>query len=174
MFKVAAIVVVIALAVVGVIAFVGGDDDAEEASVSGPPGYEFTMLQPDGWTAVEEDELALIPGKPLAVLRRGEGEGLVTVNAPTRQQEDLDDVAAQLDERLSREIADFRKVGARVAQVGAGQGLLYSYARTKRGTAHTLLVVPTAERTYTVSAAVPAGAEDAAKDVGRILLSFDV
>lgn len=173
MFKVAAIVVVIALAVVGVIALVGGDDDADEAAVSGPPGYEFTLLQPEGWTAVEEDELALIPGKPLAVLRRGEGEGLVTVTAPAKREQDFDAIAAQLDKRLKKEIGDFRKVDARVVKVEAGQALLYSYARTKRGTAHTVLVVPTAERTYTVTAAVPAGAEQAARDVGRILLSFD-
>ena len=170
---VAAAAAVIAALVFGIGALLGDDSD-EEPRIEGPPGYEFTMLQPHGWSAVGADERALIPGKPLAVLRRGEGEGLVTVNAPAQRQQDLDAVAAQLDKRLKREIGDFRKVAARVVQVGAGQALLYSYARTSRGTAHTVLVVPTADRTYTVSAAVPAGAEDAAKDVGRILLSFDV
>lgn len=175
MLKVAAIAVTIALAVTGAIALVGGDDDDDgEATVSGPPGYEFTLLRPDGWTAVPEAERDLIPGRPLTVLRRGEGSGLVTVNAPEQRQQNLDAIAAQLDQRLKDEIGDFRKVGARVVRVEAGEALLYSYARTRRGTAHTVLVVPTAERIYAVNATVPAGAEDAAKDVGRILLSFDI
>jgi len=96
------------------------------------------------------------------------------VNAPAQREQDLDAIAAQLDRRLRKEIDDFRKVGARVVDVEAGPALLYSYARTDAGTAHTLLVVPTAARTYTVNAAVPAGAEDAAKEVGKILLSFDI
>ena len=171
--KVAAVGVVILLGVAGVLALVGGGDDDDASTVSGPAGYEFTLLQPDGWTAVGDAERESIPGAPLAVLRREGGGGLVTVNAPAQRARDLDTVSAQLDKRLRREIDDFRRVGARVVQVEAGEALLYSYARTKRGTAHTLLVVPGAERTYTVNAAVPAGAEDAAKDVGRILMSFD-
>jgi hypothetical protein len=98
----------------------------------------------------------------------------VTVNAPAQREQDLDAIAARLDSRLRKEISDFRKVGARVVDVEAGPALLYSYARTDAGTAHTLLVVPTATRTYTVNAAVPAGAEDAAKEVGKILFSFDI
>lgn len=174
--KVAAVGVVILLGVAGVLALVGGSDggDGDDTStVSGPAGYEFALLQPDGWTAVGDAERESIPGAPLAVLRRDGGGGLVTVNAPAQRARDLDTVSAQLDKRLRRELGDFRRVGARVVQVEAGEALLYSYARTERGTAHTLLVVPGAERTYTVNAAVPAGAEDAAKDVGRILMSFD-
>ena len=81
--------------------------------------------------------------------------------------------AAELDRRLGKAIPDFRKVAARVVRVEAGRALLYSYVRTKKATAHTLLVVPGQEVTYTVNAVVPAGAEDAARDVGQILNSFD-
>jgi hypothetical protein len=171
--KVAGLAVVVAVAVVGAIVLLGGDDDGD-ASITGPPGHEFTLLRPEGWTAVGDAERNLVPGKPLAVLRRGDGAGLITVNAPAQREQDLDAIAAQLDKRLRREISDFRKVGARVVDVEAGTALLYSYARTEAGTAHTLLVVPRARRTYTLNAAVPAGAEDAAKEVGRILLSFDI
>jgi hypothetical protein len=64
-------------------------------------------------------------------------------------------------------------VGARVVTVEAGKAMLYSYAREERGTAHTLLVVPAGDRSYSLNAAVPAGAKDAAQEVGQILLSFD-
>ena len=174
MLKVAAIAVVVPLVVAGAIVLLSGDDEDGDASITGPPSHAFTLLRPEGWTTVGDAERALVPGKPLAVLRREEGGGLVTVNAPAQREQDLDAIAAQLDKRLRKEIGDFRKVGARVVDVQAGTALLYSYARTDAGTAHTLLVVPTARRTYTVNAAVPAGAEDAAKEVGKILLSFDI
>jgi hypothetical protein len=160
-------------ALVFAIAALLGDDGNEEATVKGPPGYEFTLMRPDGWTEVSDDERELLPGEPLAVLRRGEGEGLVTVNAPAKSERDLDAVAKQLDRRLQKAIPDFRKVAARVVRVKAGPALLYSYARSRRATAHTLLGVPTSERSYTVDGVVPAGADDAAREVGAILFSFD-
>ena len=171
--RIVAVAGAIALVVLGAVVLLGGDDE-EEATVKGPPGHEFTLLRPDGWTEVGAEERDLIPGKPLAVLRRGKGEGLVTVNAPARREQDVDAIAAELDKRLGKEIPDFRKVAARIVRVEAGRALLYSYVRTKKATAHTLLVVPSANATYTVNAVVPAGAEDAARDVGRILNSFDV
>jgi hypothetical protein len=166
--------IVIALVVIGAIVLLGGDDDGGAETIKGPPDDEFSLLKPDGWEEVSGDELALIPGKPLAVLRRGEGEGLVTVTAPTKAGSNIEDAAAELDKRLSKALPDFRKVSARIVEVQAGRALLYSYVRTKKATAHTILVVPGPERTYTVNAVVPAGAEDAARDVGEILNSFDV
>jgi hypothetical protein len=171
--RILALAAAIALVVVGAVVLFGGDDD-EESTVKGPPGHEFTLLRPEGWTEVGAEERDLIPGKPLAVLRREQGEGLVTVNAPARREQDVDAIAAELDRQLAKAIPDFRKVAARVVRVEAGRALLYSYVRTTKGTAHTLLVVPGPEVTYTVNAVVPAGAEDAARDVGRILNSFDV
>ena len=173
MLKIAAIAVVIALAIAAAIVLLGGDND-EEATVKGPPGHDFTLERPDGWTEVSDDEREGLPGDPLVVMRRGEGEGLVIVNAPSGTERDLDAVAKNLDKRLEEEIPDFRKASARVVEVEAGPALLYSYARTRKATAHTILVVPTNDRTYTLNAAVPAGAEDAAREVGRILFSFDV
>jgi len=166
---------VIALLAVGAILLLAGDDDGgRDETIKGPPGDEFTLLKPDGWEEVAGDELALIPGKPLAVIRRDDEQGLVTVTAPTETGSDVEAAAEALDKRLSKELPDFRKVGARIVEVKAGRALLYSYVRTKKATAHTILVVPGPERTYTVNAVVPAGAEDAARDVGQILNSFDI
>ena len=163
----------IAAVVVGAIVLFGGDEDDDEATVKGPAGREFTLLRPEGWSEVGAEERDLIPGKPLAVMRRDKGEGLVTVNAPARREQDVDAIATELDRRLGKALPDFRKVAARVVRVEAGRALLYSYVRTKKATAHTLLVVPGQDVTYTVNAVVPAGAEDAARDVGQILNSFD-
>jgi hypothetical protein len=171
---VAAVAAAVALVMAGAAALLGGDDDEGEDTITGPPGNQFTLERPAGWRQVPEDERERLPGQPLAVLRRDKGRGLVIVDAPARSERDLDAVSKQLDSRLQNEIGDFRRVGAREVRVKAGRALLYSYARTRRGTAHTVLVVPAADRTYTVNAVVPAGADDAARDVGRILLSFDL
>ena len=172
--RIAAAVAVLALVVVGAVVVLGGGGDEQEATIKGPPGREFTLLRPDGWTEVGAEERDLIPGEPLAVMRRQNREGLVTVTAPADREQDVGAIAEELDRRLARAVPDFRKVAARVVRVEAGRALLYSYVRTKKGTAHSLLVVPGSDVTYTVNAVVPAGAEDAARDVGEILNSFDL
>lgn len=174
-----AVAVAIAAVVFGVLALTGdddegGDDTVEIPAPAGGDGSDFTLAQPDGWTLVPEGESGGLPGNPLAVMRRAEGQGIVIVTAPSGAERDLDRVAKRLDKRLENALPDFRKVGARVVDVEAGPALLYSYVRTRRATAHTTLVVPTEDRTYTLNAVVPAGADDAAREVGRILFSFDV
>jgi hypothetical protein len=149
-----------------------GDDGDEQATVSGPDDA-FTLVRPDAWTELSDDEREDLPGNPLVVMRRGEGEGLLIVNAPSGTERDLDAVAKSLDRRLEKALPDFRKASARVVEVEAGRALLYSYARGRKATAHTILVVPTADRTYTLDAVVPAGADEAAREVGQILFSFD-
>jgi hypothetical protein len=174
--RIVAVVVAIAAIVLGVRALTGDDDEGgdDTVKVTAPAGPDFTIEQPEGWRLVPDDERAGLAGNPLAVMRRDEGQGIVIVNAPSGTERDLDRVARGLDKRLEKALPDFRKVGARVVEVQAGPGLLYSYVRTRRATAHTTLVVPTDDRTYTLNAVVPAGADDAAREVGTILFSFDV
>jgi hypothetical protein len=171
--RVAAAAAAIAALAFGLSALLGDDDD-EEATVKGPPGNDFTLVRPDGWTELSDEEREELPGNPLVVMRRGEGEGLLTVNAPSGSERDLDAVAKSLDKRLEKAIPDFRKASARVVEVKAGRALLYSYARVRKATAHTILVVPTDDRTYTLNTAIPAGADETAREVGRILFSFDL
>ena len=179
--RLVALLVVIAAAVIAAIALLGGDDDDESGSgaaevetVKGPEGHAFTLAKPAGWAEVPADQREELPGDPLLVLRQDDQEGLVVVNVQPGKVSNFDKQVKTLDRRLKKAIPDFRKVGARVVQVKAGEALLYSYARTKRGTAHTILVVPAKQRTYTLNGAVPAGSKKAAQDVGRILLSFDI
>jgi hypothetical protein len=175
--RLVAFVAIIAAVVIGVITLTGGDDDGDTGSgttttVTGPD-EAFTLQVPAGWTAVSADELQAVPGKPLAVLRRDDQKGLVVVNVQPGKVKNFDAQVRTLDRRLGKAIPDFQKVGARVVDVKAGKALLYSYARRERGTAHTLLVVPAGDRSYSVNGAVPAGENDAAREMGSILLSFD-
>jgi hypothetical protein len=172
-----ALLAIIAAVVVAVLALTGGDDDGGAGggttTVTGPAGDEFTLETPAGWTEVPADQTHAISGDPLVVLRREDQQGLIVVNVQPGKVKNFDNQVRVLDRRLEQAIPDFRKVGARVVTVKAGKAMLYSYAREERGTAHTLLVVPAGDRSYSLNAAVPAGAKDAAQEVGQILLSFD-
>jgi len=178
--RLVAALAVVAVAVYAVLQLTGDDDDKDSGgdgggttTVKGPAGNDFTLQTPDGWKAVSEDQRQAIPGRPVLVLRRDDQHGLVVVNVQPGKVKSFDNQVKVLDRRLKKAIPDFQKVGARVVNVKAGKALLYSYARRKRGTAHTLLVVPAGDRSYSLNAAVPAGAKDAAQEVGTILLSFD-
>ena len=171
--RLAAAVVVIAGLAIAVIVL-RGDDGDDEAIVRGPSGHDFSLVRPDAWEEVPDDERESLAGNALLVMRRGEGEGLLVVEAPSDTERDLNKVAKTLDRELAKSLPDFRKAGARVVQVKAGTALLYSYARGRRATAHTILVVPTRERTYTINAVIPAGADAAAREVGTMLRSFDL
>jgi hypothetical protein len=175
--RLVAFVAVIAAVVIGVIALTGDDDSdtggGGTTTVTGPTDNEFTLQVPGGWTAVAADQLQGLPGDPLAVVRRDEQKGLVVVNVQPGKVKNFDTQVKTLDRRLGRAIPDFQKVGARIVEVKAGKALLYSYARRERGTAHTLLVVPAGDRSYSVNGAVPAGENDAAREMGSILLSFE-
>lgn len=172
------IVLVAAAALIAVAAFVlmdviGGDDDSQQESVKGVSGDELSVEVPDGWTRLSGDELASLPGDPLAVFRRDDGEGLVIINSQKGRAGKFTTVARQLDKRLERRIPDFRKVRSRTVRVEAGTALLYSYARRRKGTAHTLIVVPAGDHSYTINAAVSAGSQEAARQAGKIIFSFD-
>jgi hypothetical protein len=175
--RLVAFVAIIAAVVIGVIALTGDDDSdtggGGTTTVTGPADNEFTLQAPAGWTEVPADQREAIPGQPLAVLRRDDQQGLIVVNVQPGKVKSFDSQVRVLDRRLKKAIPDFQKVGARIVTVKAGKALLYSYARRERGTAHTLLVVPAGDRSYSLNAAVPAGAKDAAQQVGAILLSFD-
>lgn len=179
----AVVLLVIAAIVIAVLALTGDDDDDDGAgnggaeattlTVEGPAGDEFTLEAPPGWTAVSDEQRQALAGQPVTVLRRDDQQGLVIVNVQAGQVKNFDKQVKALDRRLKKAIPDFRKVGARVVRVKSGRALLYSYARSRRGTAHTLLVVPAGDRSYTINGTVPAGANDAAREMGQILLSFD-
>jgi hypothetical protein len=166
--------VLVAVAAVAVWYFAIRGDGESNAAVHGPSGAPFTVTRPSGWEALPSDQLSGLPGSPLAVLRQTDGNGVVIVNSQPQTDASLADLSKRLEAKLSETIPDFKLVSKRTVTVNAGDALLISYARTKKGTANTLLVVPSPEGIYTLNAVVPAGQEDAAAEAGRILASFDL
>ena len=162
----------IAVAAVIVLLLTGGDDQIEPAQ--GPADNPFTVTRPSGWESLSPEQLATLPRQPVAVLSQTDGKGIVVINLNPRTNADLSKLSDRLEARLSNKIPDFKLVESRPVTVQAGRALSLSYARTKKGTATTLLVVPTSEGLYTLNAVVPAGQDAAARDAARILSSFDL
>jgi len=148
-------------------------DDNESATVHGSGTAPFSVIRPSGWESLSEEELSALPGSPVAVLRESDGNGIVVINVEPPSKASLAQLSKQLQAKLSEQIPDFELVKAHTVQVRAGPALSISYARTQKGTANTLLVVPAAGHLYTLNAVVPAGQEGAAKEAGSILSSFD-
>jgi hypothetical protein len=175
--RLVALLALVAAVVIGVITLTGDDEDSDSGggrtTLSGPAENQFTLQVPDGWSEVGADQREALPGDPLMVLQRDEQQGLVVVNVQNGRVKNFDAQVRTLDRSLKKAIPDFKKVGARIVDVKAGKALLYSYARQERGTASTILVVPAGDRSYSLNGTVPAGENDAAREMGAILLSFD-
>jgi len=50
----------------------------------------------------------------------------------------------------------------------------YSYLRERRGTVHTILIVPAGSRSYVLNSVSQPGADDAAREIGEIMTSFSL
>ena len=74
---------------------VTGSDD-EKSQVKGTSALPFSLKYPDGWTSVPKDELATLPGKPLAVIRQKEGKGFVVLRAEGRAPKSFGTFATDL------------------------------------------------------------------------------
>jgi hypothetical protein len=134
----------------------------------------FTLRYPAGWKPVSKGELARLPNRPLAVVRRTDKKGILILNRHAHTAGNLNQVARQLDRQLKRRIPDFRKVSEQRVNIKAGSALFYSYIRKRKGTVHTVAVVPVGANDYTLNGVVAAGAKSVARDVGSMIRSFDV
>lgn len=170
---IAAVVLGVVLAVAAFLVVRALNDDDTTGKLHGPAGSKFTLDYPEGWSPLSQEDVAALPGSPVAVLRRDDRRGIVIVNRQRRVTRNLDALSRQLDRSLSRGVRDFRKVSSQSVNVKAGRGFLYSYIRKRNGTVHTLLAVQTPSGGYTLNAVVPADARDVARQVGTMLRTFD-
>ena len=161
------------LAVAGVAALLHFGKGHDGAAVGAKKGSPFTIARPQGWQQVAPAKLATLKGHPLAVLRQGDGKGLVVVNSRAKADKSLRGITTELDRQLSKRLSDFKRLSARTISVKAGQAFLYTYLRRSKGTVNTVVVVPTRDRTYVLNAIVPTGARRTARQVGAMLASFD-
>lgn len=139
-------------------------------SASDPVRIEY----PEGWRPLTAEQLIAFDNAPVAVLQHEDGKGIIVVQRQKPFAGNLQRFARDLREELDRRIADFRESSVRVIRTQAGNAFYYSYVRTRRGTVHIIIVVPAGDRSYVMNAVVSGGTDDAARDTGRIISSFDL
>jgi hypothetical protein len=136
-------------------------------------GGAFSVVVPDGWRALRGRELRAVASSPAAVLRRTDGRAVVVVHRRPALARSRRSLTRDLSAQLARRFTDLRPVTARTIGLPGGRAYVYTFARPAAGRVQSLVVAPRAGRTYTLDAVVPAGATDAAAQVGAILRSFD-
>jgi hypothetical protein len=182
-----AAVLVVAVAAAVILLGGGGDDDsggekletleAGGPSDTAPAASKFKLSYPPSWEEIPEDEItAKGPGETLAILRRQNRSGLVSV---TRQKSspnlDLNKLGTRLGKQVKAGLPDAREVASRPTRLPAGDAFVYSFVRRRAGTVHTIVVVPSGAETYVLNAVVPSGDNRAAQESGEIVrsLTFD-
>ena len=149
-----------------------GDDPAATPTLNGPASAPFQVEYPRSWRPVEAAQLAQLPGSPLAVLRRRDGRGTVVFTRRAPVTRSLDRLTPGLKRSLDRRFPDFREIGAKVIALGDSRALVYTFARTRTGTAQSVVIVPSGTQSFALNAVVPARSPDAAREVGAIIASF--
>jgi hypothetical protein len=155
----------------GVLTAGGGSDAPQRAKELRGPGFE--LAYPAGWAPTPADELAKLPGRPVAVVRRADGKGVVIVRrkgAPRDQS--LRALTRDLNAGLAKRFPDFRFVSARVARVRAGNAFLYTFVRTRQKTAQSIALVRVGRANFTLDAVAASGDVRAAREVAAIVRSF--
>jgi hypothetical protein len=151
-------------------ALAGGED--KQGKLEGPNGA-FVLSYPENWAPLSKQELEQLPGSPLAAVRQTDSKGILIISSQGRVPRDLDKLTRQLDRRLKKRIPDFKKVSSKSVSIKAGPAFMYSYIRKRKGTAHSVVVVPTGSGGFTLNVVVQAGAPDVAQQAASMIRSFD-
>jgi len=168
----AVIAAVAAVAVAVVLITGGGNDNGKGGTAKGSTAAPFTMAYPSSWRPLSKAELAKLPGKPEAVLRRKDGKGFVVVRSDAGRAQSFGKLQGDLTTELKKRVPDFKERSSKVVKIKAGKALFTTYIRSKTGTVHSVLVVPAGKRTYTLNTVSRGGADNVAREIGKMLLSF--
>jgi hypothetical protein len=82
--------------------------------------------------------------------------------------------STDLSRALGKRIPDFQILSSRIVTLPAGKAFFYSFIRQRKGTVHTVVLVPAGNHSYALDTVSRGGSEDVAREVARIMLSFDV
>ena len=171
---IAGVVLALAAAVGAVLVFTGGGDDKGKTALPAASN-SFTLGYPDSWAPLSKEQLANQAGHPLGVIRRKDGKGYVIVRRDAgTPPADLRKFGASLGTQLKRRVPDLQLRSTKVIKVRAGTALFTSYIRKKTGTVQSVVVVPAGGKTYTLTTVSRGGADDVAREIGRMIVSFDL
>jgi hypothetical protein len=150
-----------------------GGNAATTPAVTGPRSAPFHLAYPRTWHPLDATQLAQLPGPPLAVLRRTDGHGTLVVAERPALTTPLERLPQGLKRSLGRQFTDFREIGAKLVTLHGTRALVYTFARTRSGTAQSVVVVPAGNHSFTLNAVLPRQSPEAAREVGAMIASFD-
>jgi hypothetical protein len=167
--------VVVGLLVAAVMFFKGGNDKNTAGTVTGPnKANAFKISYPNSWQPQSTAKAAAAPGHPLAIIRQKDGKGYVIIrrekgNPPAN----LAKLGTTLGAQLQRRIPDLKLRSSKTVKIRSGTALFTSYIRKKTGTVQSVVVVPAGNRTFTINTISRGGANDVAREIGKMIVSFD-
>jgi hypothetical protein len=175
------VALIVAAVVVAILVGSGGSSHKAKTLTAGgpvpgaPAAPAFNLSYPSSWSQVPASQLSAYPGKPVAVLLRKNRTGLIVITrARTNPKLGLPTLGPVLAKKISARFHDAKTVASRTIHVNAGRAFYYSFARTKAGTVHGLLVVPAGAVTYELNSVAPGDQPQAARDIGQIFRSFSL
>ena len=170
-------VLALAALAVGLVAFFGartiGDDGGGGGTVK-VAEQGFTLDYPDTWTPISKEELALYPGSPQLVLERDGNSGQFVVRRESKAAPTQKSFGDELDKEISDRVPDYQPGTVRTVKTAAGSAFYFSYARTKAGTANSIVVVPDGSASFVLESSSAASDRDAAKDIAAMIGSFGI
>lgn len=151
----------------------GGDEPSRPKPATELRGPGFALAYPSGWKPVPAAGLAGVQGKPAAIVRRGDGKGIVVVRRKhVPRDQSLRGLTRDLTAGLERRFEDFRFVSARVTRLRAGTAFLYTFVRTRQKSAQSIALVKVGRTEFSLDAVAAAGDPRAAREVAAIVRSF--
>jgi len=170
--KTAGAVTVLAAVVMAVIAFgIGGDADKQDRVARGAAPDDVLLRYPDGWKELSAKQLG--ERKGVVGLKRKDDSAMVLVEARGPLKGGLTKTGRELIALLDKRMDDFKLVSAKKVRMQAGTALSVTFTRAKRGQIQNLVVVPSGDRSYTLNSVVAGDKKAAARDVAKIVSSFD-
>lgn len=143
-------------------------------TISGPAETPFELRYPSGWRKIPQAQLEKVENTPAAAIRRADGRGLITVTVRGPIVASLEELRRDFTQALASRFDDFELVTSAEMQVDAGVGMYTSWILRDSGRVQGNLTIPAGTRSYTLDAALGAGATDVAREVGAIFGSFQV
>jgi hypothetical protein len=127
--------------------------------------HSFSISYPSGWKAASA-------GAGAAVIERADHRGVVLVRERPALRGSLSSLVRGLPRELAKRFPDFRPVGATAVRLSTGPAVVYTFVRTKARKVQSIVIAPTAKRSFTLEVVAPAAAHDAARQAGRIVRSL--
>lgn len=167
-------VAAVVLALLGIVAaqlLFSGDDGADVRTLTAAGGT-FELDYPSGWRAASAEELLADPARPDALVRRGDGRGIVMVHESAPLRGSLESLERDLRRQVQRRLPDARPVAMRTVRLSTGPALSYTFVRERTGLVQGIVAAPTTGRTFLIDSVAHGDAPDVARQVGAIVRSL--